>query len=298
MSHTSMGNRPYSPNMANMPPQVGSGMCPPPRGMNQKTQESDVSMHVAANPSMNQGGMMGTGPPYGQGINSMAGMINPQGPPYPMGGTMANISAGMVASPEMMGLGEVKLTPATKMNNKADGTHKTESKSKKSSSSTTTNEKITKLYELGGESERKIWVDRYLAFTGEKAMGIKHALRGRSTDSKKSQPKIQPPSPTGSGSMQGPQTPQSMSSSMAEQGDLKPPTRASTPHSQIPPLPGMRSNSVGIQDTFPDRSDPTLQKQNSMTPNPGYQPIMNISDMRGACPTSQIRILMAAQGKL
>lgn len=73
---------------------------------------------------------MGTGPPYGQGINSMAGMINPQGPPYPMGGTMANNSAGMAASPEMMGLGDVKLTPATKMNNKADGTPKTESKSK------------------------------------------------------------------------------------------------------------------------------------------------------------------------
>lgn len=37
---------------------------------------------------------MGTGPPYGQGINSMAGMLNPQGPPYPMGGNMANNSAG------------------------------------------------------------------------------------------------------------------------------------------------------------------------------------------------------------
>lgn len=45
-------------------------------------------------PNMNQGGMMGTGPPYGQGINSMAGMINPQGPPYPMAGNMANNSAG------------------------------------------------------------------------------------------------------------------------------------------------------------------------------------------------------------
>lgn len=102
---------------------------------------------------------MGTGPPYGQGINSMAGMINPQGPPYPMAGNMANNSAGkpmlpikalhrfhcaelkmsvkasfnslgMAASPEMMGLGDVKLTPATKMNNKADGTPKAESKSK------------------------------------------------------------------------------------------------------------------------------------------------------------------------
>ncbi|XP_055117155.1 AT-rich interactive domain-containing protein 1A isoform X3 [Symphalangus syndactylus] len=365
MSHASMGNRPYGPNMANMPPQVGSGMCPPPGGMNRKTQETAVAMHVTANsiqnrppgyPNMNQGGMMGTGPPYGQGINSMAGMINPQGPPYSMGGTMANNSAGMAASPEMMGLGDVKLTPATKMNNKADGTPKTESKSKKSSSSTTTNEKITKLYELGGEPERKMWVDRYLAFTEEKAMGMTNLPavgrkpldlyrlyvsvkeiggltqvnknkkwrelatnlnvgtsssaasslkkqyiqclyafeckieRGEdpppdifaAADSKKSQPKIQPPSPAGSGSMQGPQTPQSTSSSMAEGGDLKPPTPASTPHSQIPPLPGMsRSNSVGIQDAFNDGSDSTFQKRNSMTPNPGYQPSMNTSDMMG-----------------
>lgn len=42
----------------------------------------------------------------------------------------------------------------------------------KSSSSTTTNEKITKLYELGPEPERKVWVDRYLAFIEEKAMGM------------------------------------------------------------------------------------------------------------------------------
>lgn len=42
---------------------------------------------------------MGTGPPYGQGINSMAGMINPQGPPYPMGGNMANNSAGKAVLP-------------------------------------------------------------------------------------------------------------------------------------------------------------------------------------------------------
>ncbi|XP_062364963.1 AT-rich interactive domain-containing protein 1A isoform X5 [Cinclus cinclus] len=364
MGHGAMGSRPYGPNMANMPPQVGSGMCPPP-AMNRKAQEAAAAaMHAAANsiqnrppgyPNMNQGGMMGTGPPYGQGINSMAGMINPQGPPYPMGGNMANNSAGMAASPEMMGLGDVKLTPATKMNNKADGTPKAESKSKKSSSSTTTNEKITKLYELGGEPERKLWVDRYLAFTEEKAMGMTNLPavgrkpldlyrlyisvkeiggltqvnknkkwrelatnlnvgtsssaasslkkqyiqclyafeckieRGEdpppdifaAADSKKSQTKIQPPSPAGSGSMQGPQTPQSTSSSMAEGGDLKPPTPASTPHSQMPPLPGIRSNSVGLQDAFADGSDPTFQKRNSMTPNPGYQPSMNTSDMMG-----------------
>lgn len=42
-------------------------------------------------PNMNQGGMMGAGPPYGQGMNSMAAMMNTQGPPY-MGGNMANNS--------------------------------------------------------------------------------------------------------------------------------------------------------------------------------------------------------------
>ncbi|NWY66216.1 ARI1A protein, partial [Erithacus rubecula] len=365
MGHGAMGSRPYGPSMGSMPPQVGSGMCPPP-AMNRKAQEAAAAaMHAAAAnpiqnrppgyPNMNQGGMMGTGPPYGQGINSMAGMINPQGPPYPMGGNMANNSAGMAASPEMMGLGDVKLTPATKMNNKADGTPKAESKSKKSSSSTTTNEKITKLYELGGEPERKLWVDRYLAFTEEKAMGMTNlpavgrkpldlyrlyisvkeiggltqvnknkkwrelatnlnvgtsssaasslkkqyiqclyafeckVERGEdpppdifaAADSKKSQTKIQPPSPAGSGSMQGPQTPQSTSSSMAEGGDLKPPTPASTPHSQMPPLPGIRSNSVGLQDAFADGSDGAFQKRNSLTPNAGYQPSINTSDMMG-----------------
>lgn len=44
-------------------------------------------------------------------------------------------------------------------------------------------------------------------------------------------------STAGSGSLQGPQTPQSTSSSMAEGGDLKPPTPASTPHTQMPPMP-------------------------------------------------------------
>lgn len=42
----------------------------------------------------------------------------------------------------------------------------------KSNSSTTSNEKITRLYELGPEPDRKMWVDRYLAFIEEKAMGL------------------------------------------------------------------------------------------------------------------------------
>lgn len=58
----------------------------------------------------------------------------------------------------------------------------------------------------------------------------------------------------GSGSMQGPQTPQSTSSSMAEGGDLKPPTPASTPHSQMPPLPGIRYKITAPSSTVLDTS--------------------------------------------
>ncbi|XP_039972989.1 AT-rich interactive domain-containing protein 1A isoform X1 [Xiphias gladius] len=188
MPPNQMGARPYGPNMGpnigpnmgtnmppnmgNMPPQVGSGMCPPP-GMNRKPQDPTAMQHPATNsmhnrmpgyPNMSPG-MMGSGPPYGPPMNSMPGMINAQGgSPYPMGPNMANNSSGMAPSPEMN----------NKMNNKVDGsgTPKPDSKSKKSNSSTTTSEKITRLYELGPEPDRKMWVDRYLAFIEEKAMGM------------------------------------------------------------------------------------------------------------------------------
>ncbi|XP_038158606.1 AT-rich interactive domain-containing protein 1A isoform X1 [Cyprinodon tularosa] len=355
-----MGARPFGPggmgpNMGNMPPQVGSGMCPPP-GMNRK--DGGPSMHHgAANsihnrppgyPNMSQG-MMGSGPPYGPGMNSMHGVMNQGGPgPYPVGGNMANNTPGMAPGSEF---GMDKMTPAQKINNKVDATPKPESK-KKSSSSTITNEKITRLYELGPEPERKMWVDRYLAFAEEKAMGMSNLPavgrkpldlfrlyvsvkeiggltqvnknkkwrelatslnvgtsssaasslkkqyiqclyafeckieRGEdpppdffNTDTKKNQPKIQPPSPAGSGSLQGPQTPQSTTSSMAEGGDLKPPTPASTPHSQMPPMPGVRS-SVNLQDPFADGGDPAFSRRNTMTPNSqGYQPGMGGPEM-------------------
>ncbi|XP_015238245.1 PREDICTED: AT-rich interactive domain-containing protein 1A-like isoform X2 [Cyprinodon variegatus] len=355
-----MGARPFGPagmgpNMGNMPPQVGSGMCPPP-GMNRK--DGGPSMHHGAGnsihnrppgyPNMSQG-MMGSGPPYGPGMNSMHGVMNQGGPgPYPVGGNMANNTPGMAPGSEF---GMDKMTPTQKINNKVDGTPKPESK-KKSSSSTITNEKITRLYELGPEPERKMWVDRYLAFAEEKAMGMSNLPavgrkpldlfrlyvsvkeiggltqvnknkkwrelatslnvgtsssaasslkkqyiqclyafeckieRGEdpppdffNTDTKKNQPKIQPPSPAGSGSLQGPQTPQSTTSSMAEGGDLKPPTPASTPHSQMPPMPGVRS-SVNLQDPFADGGDPAFSRRNTMTPNSqGYQPGMGGPEM-------------------
>ncbi|XP_052474185.1 AT-rich interactive domain-containing protein 1A isoform X1 [Carassius gibelio] len=369
MPHGQMGARPFGPNMgpnmnpsmgpnmANMPPQVGTGMCPPP-GLNRKPQDVASMQHGPTNsihnrlpgyPNMSPGpGMMGSGPPYGPSMNNMPGMMNTQGSPYPMGGNIANNTSGMSPGPDF-GM-DGKLNQAQKMNNKVEGTPKTESKSKKSSSSTTTNEKITRLYELGPEPERKMWVDRYLAFIEEKAMGMSNLpavgrkpldlfrlyvsvkeiggltqvnknkkWRELSTnlnvgtsssaasslkkqyiqclyafeckiergedpppdimcgDSKKNQAKIQPPSPAGSGSLQGPQTPQSTSSSMAESGDLKPPTPASTPHSQMPPMPSGRS-SVNLQDPF---ADSDFSRRNTLTPNSGYQSGMSTPEMPG-----------------
>uniref|UniRef100_A0A673FUL0 AT-rich interactive domain-containing protein 1A-like n=1 Tax=Sinocyclocheilus rhinocerous TaxID=307959 RepID=A0A673FUL0_9TELE len=359
MPHGQMVARPYGPNMGpNMSPNmVGTGMCPPP-GLNRKPQDAATMQHGPANsihnrlpgfPNMSPGpGMMGSGPPYGPSMNNMPGMMNTQGSPYPMGGNMANNTSGMSPGPDF-GM-DGKLNQAQKMNNKVEGTPKTESKSKKSSSSTTTNEKITRLYELGPEPERKMWVDRYLAFIEEKAMGMSNLPavgrkpldlfrlyvsvkeiggltqvnknkkwrelstnlnvgtsssaasslkkqyiqclyafeckieRGEdpppdimSGDSKKNQAKIQPPSPAGSGSLQGPQTPQSTSSSMAESGDLKPPTPASTPHSQMLPMPSGRS-SVNLQDPF---ADSDFSRRNTMTPNSGYQSGMSTPEMPG-----------------
>ncbi|XP_057211198.1 AT-rich interactive domain-containing protein 1A isoform X1 [Triplophysa rosa] len=355
-----MGARPYGPgmgpNMGGMPPQVATGMCPPP-GINRKPQDpAAAGMHHGPSnsihrppgyPSIGQG-MMGAGSPYAPPMNSMQNMMNQAGP-YPVPGNITNNSAGMAPSPEF---GMEKLNQSQKLNNKVDGTPKTESK-KKSSSSTTTNEKITRLYELGPEPERKMWVDRYLAFAEEKAMGMSNLPavgrkpldlfrlyvsvkeiggltqvnknkkwrelstnlnvgtsssaasslkkqyiqclyafeckieRGEdpppdffNSDPKKNQAKVQPPSPAGSGSLQGPQTPQSTSSSLAEGGDLKPPTPVSTPHSQIPPMPGSRS-SVNLQDPFADSGDPAFSRRNSVTPNSGYQPGMGGPDVLG-----------------
>ncbi|XP_041703392.1 AT-rich interactive domain-containing protein 1B isoform X3 [Coregonus clupeaformis] len=90
---------------------------------------------------------------------------------------------------------------------------------------------------------------------------------GTGGDNRK-QAKVQPPSPANSGSLQGPQTPQSSgSSSMAEMsGDLKPLTPATTPQGQgqVTPIPASRSSVVSVQDPFSEVSDPAFQKRNSL----------------------------------
>nr|XP_046229400.1 AT-rich interactive domain-containing protein 1B isoform X2 [Scatophagus argus] len=220
------------------------------------------------------------------------------------------------------------------------------STSPKPSAATMTSEKITRLYEMGSEPERRLWVDRYLSFMEERgtpvpnlpAVGKKPldlcrlylAVReigglamvnknkkwrelssqlnvgtssssasslkkqyiqylfayeckvergeepppealGPAGDTKKPlslQTKIQPPSPANSGSLQGPNTPQSSSSSLTEApGDLKPPTPASTPHSQMGPQPGNRHmGGVSVQDPFSEGSDPAFHSKRGLGP--------------------------------
>ncbi|XP_067900890.1 AT-rich interactive domain-containing protein 1B isoform X4 [Heterodontus francisci] len=303
---------------------------------------------------MNQSGMMGSSSPYGQSVNNNSVMMNPQSTTYNMASSMMNSSsASMGLGADMMTQGDSKLQVPQKMDIKEEGPLPTETKSKKSNSSTT-GEKITKLYELGSEQERKMWIDRYLSFMEERgtpvatlpAVGKKpldlyrlyicvkeigglaqvnknkkwrelattlsvgtsssaasslkkqyiqylfafecKIERGEepppemfSTAESKKQPKIQPPSPAGSGSLQGPQTPQSTSSSMAESGDLKPPTPVSTPHGQMTPIQGNRNNAISVLDPFSDVSDPAFQKWGPMTPNTPYQPGMNMPEMMG-----------------
>eukprot|EP00063_Salmo_salar_P090995 XP_014065830.1 PREDICTED: AT-rich interactive domain-containing protein 1B-like isoform X2 [Salmo salar] len=230
--------------------------------------------------------------------------------------------------------------------------------SPKPNSSTMTNERITRLYDMGGEPERRGWVDRYLSFMEERGTPVPHlpavgkkpldlyrlymvvreigglamvnknkkwrelstslsvgtssssasslkkqyiqylfayeckvergedqpadSNTGTGGDNRK-QAKVQPPSPANSGSLQGPQTPQSSgSSSMAEMsGDLKPPTPASTPQGQgqVTPIPANRNSVVSVQDPFSEVSDPVFQKRNSLPPGgPGgpYQQGVNM----------------------
>uniref|UniRef100_A0A671QNX3 AT-rich interactive domain-containing protein 1B-like n=1 Tax=Sinocyclocheilus anshuiensis TaxID=1608454 RepID=A0A671QNX3_9TELE len=300
------GGRPYpagsssvAPTSPNMPQSAGPGMGPPP---------PNVSRGYQAGPHMFG---MGPGGPYNHPPSNSAARMTPQGPSYntmPTGACLAYSC----------------------------------DKNVKHSSGNMTNEKITRLYDMGCEPERRAWVDRYITFMEERgtpvhnlpSVGKKpldlcrlylcvreigglamvnknkkwkelstHLNVGTSSSSASSlkkqyiqylfayeckvergeepppeaftvaeskkqphQAKIQPPSPANSGSLQGPQTPQSTgSSTMTEMpGDLKPPTPATTPHGQVTPQPTGRNSGVSVQDPFSESSDPAFQKRGPM----------------------------------
>ncbi|KAG8583367.1 hypothetical protein GDO81_008387 [Engystomops pustulosus] len=181
MPGSGVQNRPYPGNMGSMTPnsqQGGPGMGPPMPTVNRKAQEAAAAvMQAAANsaqnrqsgfPGVNQSGLMGTNSSYSQSMNNNVGMINQQVSPY----NMMNSSAGHLGLPDMMNPGESKLNPSLKHEGKEDVVPPPETKSKKANSSTSTGEKITKLYEMGSEPERKMWVDRYLTFMDDRGTPV------------------------------------------------------------------------------------------------------------------------------
>uniref|UniRef100_A0A2I2Y4C9 AT-rich interaction domain 1B n=2 Tax=Gorilla gorilla gorilla TaxID=9595 RepID=A0A2I2Y4C9_GORGO len=135
-------------------------------------------------------------------------------------------------------------------------------------------------------SLKKQYIQYLFAFECKIERGEEPPPEVFSTGDTKKQPKLQPPSPANSGSLQGPQTPQSTgSNSMAEvPGDLKPPTPASTPHGQMTPMQGGRSSTISVHDPFSDVSDSSFPKRNSMTPNAPYQQGMSMPDVMGRMP--------------
>uniref|UniRef100_A0A9J7WUX7 AT-rich interactive domain 1B n=1 Tax=Cyprinus carpio carpio TaxID=630221 RepID=A0A9J7WUX7_CYPCA len=314
------GGRPYpagsssvAPTSPNMPQSAGPGMGPPPPNVSRKPHES--------------------GPASAQQNPMLCGSLD--------------VSVSVSESPvgPMAGSGDSMMPtdPKLRAEHKEEGsTPTTEPPKPKHSSGNMTNEKITRLYDLGCEPERRAWVDRYIAFMEERgtpvlnlpSVGKKpldlcrlylcvreigglamvnknkkwrelstHLNVGTSSSSASSlkkqyiqylfayeckvergeepppdvftvaeskkqpqQAKIQPPSPANSGSLQGPQTPQSTgSSTMTEMpGDLKPPTPATTPHGQVTPQPSGRNSGVSVQDPFSESSDPAFQKRGPM----------------------------------
>ncbi|KAL4648998.1 AT-rich interactive domain-containing protein 1B-like [Arapaima gigas] len=361
------------------PQHAGFGSAQGPPVMSQPEQYGQSSYPVG-----NQMGMLGTTASY---TGNSSGRMTPQGPPYntPSLGPLAMTGDGMVAGDSKQKVDNkeegsvpslepskvkdsyssqcvsqpptpspLSPSPASLSSYHGDDSDsicspawpKTPS-SPKHNSSTVTAEKITRLYQMGTEPERRSWVDRYLTFMEERGtpvptlptvgkkpldlwrlyMCVKeigglamvnknkkwrelstHLKVGTSSSSasslkkqyiqylfafeckvergeepppdafttadtkKQLQANIQPPSPANSGSLQGPHTPQSTgSSSMTDMpGDGKPPTPASTPHTQTSSLQSGRNSTVSVQDPFTEANDPVFQKRAALTPGAPY----------------------------
>uniref|UniRef100_A0A8C7JVJ3 AT-rich interaction domain 1B n=1 Tax=Oncorhynchus kisutch TaxID=8019 RepID=A0A8C7JVJ3_ONCKI len=384
-----------APSSPSMPQPAGPGMGPPSLGnVNRKAQEAAASVMQAAVNSVQsrQGSYPGPGinqivPPINQPQGNNSGMgtteqYEKQNPFHSVSTTNTHHRAlslslcmlqdgysgsQCVSQPTTPGAMPVPSplspSPASLSSYHGDDSDSISSpvwpktpSSPKPNSSTMTNEQITRLYDMGGEPERRGWVDRYLSFMEERGTPVPHlpavgkkpldlyrlymvvkeigglamvnknkkwrelstslsvgtssssasslkkqyiqylfayeckvergedqpadSNTGTGGDNRK-QAKLQPPSPANSGSLQGPQTPQSSgSSSMAEMsGDLKPPTPASTPQGQVTPIPASRNSVVSVQDPFSEVSDPVFQKRSSLPPGgPGgpYQQGVNM----------------------
>ncbi|XP_078131453.1 AT-rich interactive domain-containing protein 1B isoform X2 [Sander vitreus] len=329
------GMGPPGPNASSKPPEVGPNAGPSANSNAGPSANSNAGPSANSNAAQSrQGSYLGMGPmggmgggPYSQQTGSNSGRMTPQGPPY-----NNTYSGAMMMMMPADGTGRVELSYEPP-------------KTKKQNAATVTSEKITRLYEMGGEPERKLWVDRFLSFMEERgtpvpnlpAVGRKPldlcrlylAVReigglamvnknkkwrelssllsvgtssssasslkkqyiqylfayeckvergeepppealGCARDPKKPpslQSKIQPPSPANSGSLQGPNTPQSEAP-----GNLKPPhshvgPQPSTPHSHVGPQPANRNMAgVSVLDPFSEGSDPAFHNKRGPGP--------------------------------
>ncbi|XP_026857283.2 AT-rich interactive domain-containing protein 1B isoform X3 [Electrophorus electricus] len=382
-----------TPSSPSTPQNTGPGMGPPVGGVNRKGQDGVTAAGGSAQGRQGGGsGMMGPSSTYSQPAGNATGMMSPRGstsstspsgamgesgeilsaadskqkvsskeegipsaePPKPKDGYSSQcVSQPPTPSP-------LSPSPASLSSFHGDDSDSISSpawpktpSSPKSSSATMTNEKVSRLYDMGVESERKSWVDRYISFMEERGTPVPHlpavgkkpldlcklymavkemgglamvnknkkwrelsstlsvgtssssasslkkqyiqylfayeckVERGEEpppdscpTGDSKKQAKIQPPSPANSGSLQGPQTPQSTGSSSLPDmpNEVKPPTPSTTPLGQTSTASN-RNSSISIQDPFSEVSDPAFQKRNILSSGGPYQSGMNMDPM-------------------
>uniref|UniRef100_A0A4W4EIP3 ARID domain-containing protein n=1 Tax=Electrophorus electricus TaxID=8005 RepID=A0A4W4EIP3_ELEEL len=370
-----------TPSSPSTPQNTGPGMGPPVGGVNRKGQDGVTAAGGSAQGRQGGGsGMMGPSSTYSQPAGNATGMMSPRG------STSSTSPSGTADSCQEESPGEVPLllfslsqdgyssqcvsqpptpsplspSPASLSSFHGDDSDSISSpawpktpSSPKSSSATMTNEKVSRLYDMGVESERKSWVDRYISFMEERGTPVPHlpavgkkpldlcklymavkemgglamvnknkkwrelsstlsvgtssssasslkkqyiqylfayeckVERGEEpppdscpTGDSKKQAKIQPPSPANSGSLQGPQTPQSTGSSSLPDmpNEVKPPTPSTTPLGQTSTASN-RNSSISIQDPFSEVSDPAFQKRNILSSGGPYQSGMNMDPM-------------------
>ncbi|XP_071006337.1 AT-rich interactive domain-containing protein 1B-like isoform X2 [Oncorhynchus clarkii lewisi] len=176
------GMRPPLPNVNRKPGhEAGPGpnaMQGPNAGSNPSAQGRQGMTPMPHHPGMNPVGPGGVGPSPGglysqqPGANT-SGRMTPQGPhplynAPPPSGPMQMGGEGMVGPPDP------KRRPPEqhREGNTPAPAVEPPPKPKKPSPATMTNEKIRILYEMGGEPERRMWVDRYLAFMEERGTPV------------------------------------------------------------------------------------------------------------------------------
>uniref|UniRef100_A0AAY4DMG6 ARID domain-containing protein n=1 Tax=Denticeps clupeoides TaxID=299321 RepID=A0AAY4DMG6_9TELE len=181
------GCRPYLSGMTPSSPSMPQpGMGPPLSNINRKAQEPSPSSsgsaqgRVGAISDINQMGMMGTGAPYGQSVTNSSGMMSSQGPSYnmtPSGEVKDGYNSQCVSQPPTPS--PLSPSPASLSSYHGDDSDSISSpawpktpSSPRSTPASVTNEKISRLCEMGGELERRPWVERYLSFMEERGTPV------------------------------------------------------------------------------------------------------------------------------